>query len=164
MGTGIGGAVIINNSLLDCGDLPGCEFGHMIIEKNGKQCNCGKKGCFEKYASMKALKTNLREALGVGEEVSGKELFEIIRNNAFLGETVVQEFIENLSIGIANLINIFEPEAVGIGGSFVYFEEVLLDRLKNELLKDNVLFNKRDDIIVKTAIFRNDAGIIGATI
>ena len=164
LGTGIGGAVIINNSLLDCGDLPGCEFGHMIIEKNGKQCNCGKKGCFEKYASMKALKTNLREALGVGEEVSGKELFEIIRNNAFLGETVVQEFIENLSIGIANLINIFEPEAVGIGGSFVYFEEVLLDRLKNELLKDNVLFNKRDDIIVKTAIFRNDAGIIGATI
>ena len=153
LGTGIGGAVIINNSLLDCGDLPGCEFGHMIIEKNGKQCNCGKKGCFEKYASMKALKTNLREALGVGEEVSGKELFEIIRNNAFLGETVVQEFIENLSIGIANLINIFEPEAVGIGGSFVYFEEVLLDRLKNELLKDNVLFNKRDDIIVKTAIF-----------
>ena len=150
LGTGIGGAVIINNSLLDCGDLPGCEFGHMIIEKNGKQCNCGKKGCFEKYASMKALKTNLREALGVGEEVSGKELFEIIRNNAFLGETVVQEFIENLSIGIANLINIFEPEAVGIGGSFVYFEEVLL--------------NKRDDIIVKTAIFRNDAGIIGATI
>ena len=83
LGTGIGGAVIINNNLLDCGDLPGCEFGHMIIEKNGKQCNCGKKGCFEKYASMKALKTNLREVLGVGEEVSGKELFEIIRNNVF---------------------------------------------------------------------------------
>ncbi len=193
LGTGIGGAVIINNNLLDCGDLPGCEFGHMIIEKNGKQCNCGKKGCFEKYASMKALKTNLREVLGVGEEVSGKELFEIIRNNVFgdgeknirgrLGtdqksfdgdvaeikcaeqiESTVQGFIENLSIGIANLINIFEPEAIGIGGSFVYFEEVLLDRLKKELLKDNVLFNKREDIIVKTAVFRNDAGIIGATI
>ncbi len=189
LGTGIGGAVIINNNLLDCGDLPGCEFGHMIIEKNGKQCNCGKKGCFEKYASMKALKTNLREVLGVGEEVSGKELFEVIRNNVFgdgeknirgrFGtgqksfdseavekkiESVVQEFIENLSIGIANLINIFEPEAIGIGGSFVYFEEVLLDRLKKELLKDNVLFNKKVDIIVKTAIFRNDAGIIGATI
>ncbi len=193
LGTGIGGAVIINNNLLDCGDLPGCEFGHMIIEKNGKQCNCGKKGCFEKYASMKALKTNLREVLGVGEEVSGKELFEVIRNNVFgdgeknisvrLGtdqesfdgdvaeikcaeqiESTVQGFIENLSIGIANLINIFEPEAIGIGGSFVYFEEVLLDRLKKELLKDNVLFNKRGDIIVKTAVFRNDAGIIGATI
>ncbi len=175
LGTGIGGAVIINNNLLDCGDLPGCEFGHMIIEKNGKQCNCGKKGCFEEYASMKALKTNLREVLGVGEEVSGKELFEIIRNNVFGDgakkhqyseqiDSVVQSFVEDLSIGIANLINIFEPEAVGIGGSFVYFEEVLLDRLKKELLKDNVLFNKRENIIVKTAIFRNDAGIIGATI
>ncbi len=175
LGTGIGGAVIINNNLLDCGDLPGCEFGHMIIEKNGKQCNCGKNGCFEKYASMKALKTNLREVLGVGEEVSGKELFEIIRNNVFGDgakkhqyseqiDSVVQNFVEDLSIGIANLINIFEPEAIGIGGSFVYFEEVLLDRLKSELLKHNALFNKRDNIIVKTAIFRNDAGIIGATI
>lgn len=194
LGTGIGGAVIIDNKLLDCGEFAGCEFGHMIIEKNGKQCSCGKQGCFEKYASMKALKTNLREVLGVGEEVSGKELFDIIRNNYIFGteekcikkhsevdsksfdgknikavkseeiERVVKEFIENLSIGIANLINIFEPEAIGIGGSFVYFEEVLLDRLKKELLKENVLFNKRNDIIVKTAIFRNDAGIIGATI
>lgn len=194
LGTGIGGAVIINDNLLDCGEFAGCEFGHMIIEKNGKQCSCGKQGCFEKYASMKALKTNLREVLGVGEEVSGKELFEVIRNNDIFGteekcikeysesdlkspdskdtkavkseeiERVVQEFIENLSIGIANLINIFEPEAIGIGGSFVYFEEVLLDRLKTELLKENTLFNKRENITVKTAIFRNDAGIIGATI
>lgn len=194
LGTGIGGAVIIDNKLLDCGEFAGCEFGHMTIEKNGKQCSCGKKGCFERYASMKALKDNLREVLGVGEEVSGKELFEIIRSNDILGteekfikkyseadsksfdskdiktvkaeeiERVVQEFIENLSIGIANLIDIFEPEAIGIGGSFVYFEEVLLDRLKTELLKEKVLFNKRENIIVKTAIFRNDAGIIGATI
>lgn len=165
LGTGIGGAVIIDNQLLNCGELEGCEFGHMIIEKDGKLCSCGKKGCFEKYASMKALKTNLREVLGVGEEVSGKELFEIMRNNQDEAiEKVIQEFIENLSIGIANLVNIFEPEAIGIGGSFVYFEEVLLDRLKRELLKQNVLFNKRDNIIVKTAIFRNDSGIIGATI
>lgn len=165
LGTGIGGAVIIDKKLIDCGNLPGSEIGHMVIEKNGKLCNCGRKGCFEKYASMKALKDNLRQVLGYSEDVSGKELFEIIRNNDNLKvEDVVQEYIENLSIGIANLINIFEPEAIGIGGSFVYFEEVLLERLKKQLLKENVLFNKRDEIVIKTAIFRNDAGMIGATL
>lgn len=169
LGTGIGGAVIINNKLLDCGKLPGCEIGHIVIEKNGKLCNCGRRGCFERYASMKALKDNLRAELGYGEDVSGKELFEIIRNNKkgepnYEGiENIVQEFVSNLSLGITNLINIFEPEAISIGGSFVYFEEVLLDRLKAEILKEGNLLNRRDEIIIKTAVFRNDAGIIGAT-
>lgn len=170
LGTGIGGAAFIDKKLIDCGNLPGLEIGHIVIQKDGKQCKCGRKGCFEKYASMKVLKDNLREALGYGEDVSGKELFELIRSNEKENpnyqkiENIVQEFIESLSIGITNLVNIFEPEAIGIGGSFVYFEGVLLHRLKKELLKDGNLFNKRNDIIIKTAVLRNDAGIVGATI
>ena len=127
LGTGIGGAVVINNKLLDTGDLPGCEIGHMVIEKNGLECNCGRKGCFEKYASMKAFKNNLRKALGYDETFSGKELLAIIKNTKKeekkykIIEKIKREYIENLSIGIANLVNIFEPEAIGIGGSFVYF-------------------------------------------
>lgn len=168
LGTGIGGAVIIHNELLETGNFPGCEMGHMVIEKNGIVCQCGRKGCFEKYASMKALKNNLRQALGYDDTVSGKELFEIIRSNQKehtndeIIEEIVEEYIENLSIGLANLINIFEPEAIGIGGSFVYFEEVLLNRLKEKLLSKNLLFNPRKEIIIKTAILRNDAGMIGA--
>ncbi|MCF0126668.1 MAG: ROK family protein, partial [Clostridia bacterium] len=144
LGTGIGGAIIIDGKLLDCGEMPGCEIGHMVINKEGIECQCGRKGCFEKYASMKALKNNLRKVLGVDEKVSGKELFEIIRNNKPENENyekienTVQEFITNLSIGIANLINIFEPEIIGIGGSFVHFEEVLMPRLKKELLSKNL--------------------------
>ena len=170
LGTGIGGAVIINNKLLDTGNLAGCEIGHMSIEKDGILCKCGRKGCFEKYASMKILKDNLRKALGYDEKVSGKELFEIIRSNTpesknyDIIEKIVKQYIEDLSIGIANLINIFEPEAIGIGGSFVYFEEVLLNRLKTEIISKNILFNPRENIIVKTAILENDAGIIGATL
>ena len=170
LGTGIGGAVIINNKLLDTGNLPGCEIGHMSIEKDGILCKCGRKGCFEKYASMKILKDNLRKALGYDEKVSGKELFEIIRSNTpeskdyDIIEKILKQYIEDLSIGIANLINIFEPEAIGIGGSFVYFEEVLLNRLKTEIISKNILFNPRENIIVKTAILENDAGIIGATL
>ena len=168
LGTGIGGAVVINNKLLDTGDLPGCEIGHMVIEKNGLECNCGRKGCFEKYASMKAFKNNLRKALGYDETFSGKELLAIIKNTKKeekkykIIEKIKREYIENLSIGIANLVNIFEPEAIGIGGSFVYFGEVLLDDLKKELVTENLLFNPRKDINIQTAVLGNEAGIIGA--
>lgn len=163
LGTGIGGAVIINNKLLDTGDLSGCEFGHMIIQKDGIKCNCGKNGCFEKYASMKALKTNLREALGLDEKTRGQELLDIIRknpNNEIINK-VIDEYIEYLSIGISNLINIFEPEAVCIGGSFVYFADVLLEKLKNNIQKKKYLFNNRDELIIMPAALGNDAGIIG---
>ncbi len=168
LGTGIGGAVIIHNELLDTGELPGCEFGHMLIEKNGNLCKCGKRGCWETYASMKAFKDNLREILDLDERTSGKELLDMLRkmdkNNPKYMQTnkLIEQYIEYLSIGISNLINIFEPEAIGIGGSFVFYEEIFLEKLKTKLLKDNLLFNERKEIIVQTAILDNDAGMIGA--
>ncbi len=164
LGTGIGGAVIINGQMLDTGELPGCEYGHMIIQKDGIECKCGKKGCFENYASMKVLKANLRNALELDEKTSGKEILEIIRKNPDDEriKKIIDEFIEYLSIGISNLINIFEPEIIGIGGSFVYFSEVLLEKLKENIQKKNYLFNKRDELIILPATLGNDAGIIGS--
>lgn len=164
LGTGIGGAVIINDKLLDAGDLPGCEFGHMIIQKDGIKCNCGKNGCFEKYASMKALKTNLRNALGLDEKTKGEELLDIIRKNPQDKKInrIIDDFIEYLSIGISNLVNIFEPEAIGIGGSFVYFSDILLERLKENIQDKQYLFNKREELIIIPAALGNDAGIIGS--
>lgn len=170
LGTGIGGAVIINNKLLDTGDLPGCEIGHMVIEKNGLECNCGRKGCFEKYASMKAFKNNLRKELGYDDNFLGKELLALIKNtkkenkNYNIINKIKQEYIEYLAIGIVNLVNIFEPEVIGIGGSFVYFEDVLLDDLKNEIISKDMLFNKRKEINIQTAVLGNEAGIIGAVL
>ena len=170
LGTGIGGAVIIHNELLDTGELPGCEFGHMLIEKNGRLCKCGKKGCWETYASMKAFKDNLREILDLDERTSGKELLDILRkmekNNPKYIQTnkLIEQYIDYLSIGISNLVNIFEPEAIGIGGSFVFYEEIFLEKLKNKIINDNLLFNERKEIIIQTAILDNDAGIIGSTL
>lgn len=170
LGTGIGGAVIIHNELLDTGELPGCEFGHMLIEKNGKLCKCEKKGCWETYASMKAFKDNLRKILDLDEKTSGKELLDMLRkmdkNNSKYMQTnkLIEQYIDCLSIGISNLVNIFEPEAIGIGGSFVFYEEIFLEKLKTKLLKDNLLFNERKEINIQTAILGNDAGMIGATL
>ncbi len=164
LGTGIGGATFINHKLMIAGKRPGYEFGHMVIEKNGIPCNCGRKGCFERYASMKVFKNNLRKALNLNESTRGEELLEILRRNSpenenyEIIEKVVDEFIADLSIGIENLIRIFEPEVVGIGGSFVYFEDVLLERLKKSIAKF------REDIKVEIAVLGNDAGIIGATL
>ena len=164
LGTGIGGAVLIDGKLLDTGSFPGCEFGHIVIDKNGEQCNCGNKGCFEKYGSMKTLKNNLRRELGLDETTRGQVLLDIIReneNNPII-KKVIDEYIDNLSIGIANLINIFEPEAIGIGGSFIYFADVLLNKIKENLGK--YIFNKRDETVVLPAVLGNDAGIIGSVI
>ena len=168
LGTGIGGAVVIHNALLDTGELPGCEFGHMLIEKNGKLCKCGKKGCWETYASMKAFKDSLREILNLDEKTSGKELLDMVRkmnkNNPKYTQInkLIEQYIDYLSIGISNLVNIFEPEAIGIGGSFVFYEEIFLEKLKRKLVEDNLLFNDRKQINIQTAILDNDAGMIGA--
>ena len=168
LGTGIGGAVIINNKLLDTGNLPGCEIGHMSIEKDGILCKCGRKGCFEKYGSMRAFKDNLRNELGLEEKTSGKELMAILKNTTKESkdyakiEKVRKQYIRDLSVGITNLVNIFEPEAIGIGGSFVYFSEALLDDIKELIIKENMLFNSRKEINIQTAVLGNEAGIIGA--
>lgn len=170
LGTGIGGAIIIDGKLLNTGELPGCEMGHMVIKENGILCNCGRKGCFEKYASMKAFKNSLRNQLGYDENTSGKQLMAILKDNKKGNpdyekiEKIRKQYIKDLSTGISNLINIFEPEAMGIGGSFVYFSEVLLEDLKREIIEQNMLFNPRKDINIQTAILGNEAGIIGAVI
>lgn len=166
LGTGIGGAVIIDDKLLNTGDLPGCEFGHMIIQKNGLECKCGKKGCFEKYASMKAFKDNLRKELGVDENTRGQELLDILRKNEknTKFKKIIDEYIENLSIGLSNIVNIFEPEIIGIGGSFVFFSDILLEKLKKNIIEKGYLFNPRKEIAIVPAILGNDAGIIGSVL
>lgn len=168
LGTGIGGAVFINGELLTAGNRPGYEFGHMIIEKNGIKCTCGRKGCFERYASMKVFKNNLRKALGLDETTRGEELLKIIRDikpgdkNYEVIQNTIEDFIDNLSIGIVNLINIFEPQVIGIGGSFVHFEDIFLDRLRKKVNGQTQGKSGREDFVIRTAVLGNDAGIIGA--
>ena len=117
---------------------------------------------------MKVFKDNLRYALHLDETTSGKYLWEIVRKNHLgnkdydLIENVISEYVENLSIGIQNLIHIFEPEVIGIGGSFVYFRDVLLPRLEEKIKNRNQLDAYRKNIKIQTAILGNDAGIIGA--
>ena len=166
LGTGIGGAVVFNHKLLDPKKVPGFEFGHMIITKNGRLCNCGKRGCFERYGSMKVFKQEVINELNLDEKISGEELLKKVEKEQQdpVVENIIDEFTENLSIGISNLINIFEPEAIGIGGSFTYYADILLPKIKSKILDGNLLFNKREDIIINAATLGNNAGMIGTTL
>jgi glucokinase len=166
LGTGIGGAVIFDNKLLEPGDLPGFEFGHMIITKNGRKCNCGKNGCFERYGAMQVFKERVIDELGLDEKISGTDLLEIVKDKQSepIIEDLIDVYTDNLSLGISNLINIFEPEAIGIGGSFVYYEDLILPKIKEKLLHSNLLFNKRTELNIKPATLGNEAGLIGATL
>lgn len=162
IGTGIGGAVFLRGNLLAPKKYEGFEVGHMIIQKDGLQCNCGRKGCFEKYASMDSLKKNIAKKLGK-ETISGEELKEILTENKNEVSEIVDDYIDFLSIGIANLINIFEPEIISLGGSFAFYEDTLLEKLKNRIEKEE-LFYKTEKPKIVLAKLQNDAGIIGSVL
>ncbi|MBR3153337.1 MAG: ROK family protein [Clostridia bacterium] len=163
LGTGIGGAVFLDGKLLKNG--AGFEIGHMIINKGGRQCTCGKRGCFETYASIRAFKNKVAEVLDIDSDFSGQYLRENLLDfdNVKVRE-VIDQFIDDLIVGISNIIDIFVPEVVCLGGSFSYYEG---HRVFNELLsrieeKGRVRCSKLPKIVL--AELKNDAGIIGATI
>ena len=124
MGTGIGAAVFMGGKLLEPKRYAGFEIGHMVIVKDGLQCNCGKKGCFETYASMRALKRNIAEVLGIDNDFTGRYLNEKLLdfNNEKI-EKVIDDYLDYLKVGLCNIIDIFEPEVISLGGSFAYYED-----------------------------------------
>ena len=166
IGTGIGGAAFLNGEMLVPKRFSGFEFGHMVINKGGRQCSCGKRGCFETYASIRAFRNKIAEVLDIDNDFSGQYLREQLLdfNNEKI-EEVVEQFIEDLSIGICNLIDIFEPEIVVLGGSFSYYEgNPVYDRLVEKISQKNSRFNNMAMPKIELAKLKNDAGIIGATI
>ena len=93
-------------------------------------------------------------------------LITILTGSTSIGFLLSKGYVDRLNElkKLSNLINIFEPEAIGIGGSFVYFSDVLLDRLTQNITKKQYLFNKREELIIIPAALGNDAGIIGSVI
>lgn len=166
IGTGIGGAAFMGGKLLEPKRFSGFEFGHMTLVKNGIQCTCGKKGCFERYASIKSLKNRITKTLGIdGTDISGQYLREelMVKYHDEVQEDI-NDFIDYLKMGVCNLIDIFEPEIICFGGSFSYYEgHPVLNKLIEEINKPDSTFNETKQKIV-TAELKNDAGIIGATI
>lgn len=163
IGTGVGGAAFLGGKLLEPKRYSGFEVGHMVIKKGGKKCSCGRKGCFEIYSAMRELRSKVNRTFNLGL-TDGRKIRRFIeknRNDEKLNK-ILEDYTENLNIAISNLINIFEPEAICIGGSFAYYKGILLGRLKRKLAKKEELYNKDNIPKLVLAKYRNDAGIIGA--
>lgn len=161
LGTGIGGAYFYKDELVKPNKYQGFEIGHMVIKTNGKQCRCGRKGCFEEYASMRIFRKQIAELFSL-ENVDSHKVFEIIESKEKQEEVnkIIEEYTNYLAIGLSNLINIFEPDAICIGGSFTYYAPIFMEKLK-EKIQEN--FKGRDIPKILTAKFENNAGIIGAS-
>lgn len=158
LGTGIGGATIINDKIVQS------ELGHMIVQKEEtRECNCLNKGCFETYASMKVFKEEVIELLNLNKDTSSEELLKILENekqNKQLNN-YIDKYTNNLIVGLLNIINVLKPETICIGGSFVYFKDILYKRLLEKAQLYSYQFEKPKMVLSK---LKNDAGIIGATL
>lgn len=153
VGTGIGAGMIINGNLYS--GSTGCagELGHMIIERDGLKCRCGRNGCFEQYASVSALKRMI-------ELDSLDEIFYLSERNQSV-QKVLDEYLENLADGLANFINIFDLEMLVIGGGLADYAGSFMHKLKAKIISK--MYNRYScDLNIKSATLGNDAGIIGA--
>lgn len=164
IGTGIGGGIIYNGKLLEGHTFEGYEIGHMILKADGIPCKCGKNGCFERYGSILEYKKKVRKMLDIPSFINGDPLREILKKRENEIADINEQYISDLALGISNLINIFEPDIVVIGGGFAHFSYMFLEKLKNKIVNSSLLFNQREDIDLRVAQLGNDAGIIGATI
>ena len=141
----------------------GFELGHITIQKDGEFCKCGKRGCFETYCSMKSFKKQIIENFDLEESTNSKEILEFVKNrftNSKIND-IIDLYIDDLILGISNIVNIAEPEIICFGGSFVHYKEVLFNRLVQRL--QNTAYNFDVPKLVLGTL-GNDAGMIGAAI
>ena len=177
LGTGVGGGIIIDGKIYSGSNFAGAELGHMVIVKDGELCGCGRRGCWEAYSSATALIRMTKEAIlnekaefsymlnAVGgdiSKVSGKTAFDAMLAGDNTGTEVVNKYIEYLATGLINVINIFQPDVLCIGGGVANQGENLLTPLRAIIERER--FTKHNDKQTKVCVatLGNDAGIIGA--
>lgn len=157
LGTGVGGAIYSKETKLWHGsNYEGGELGHTILYPNGRKCNCGQKGCAEEYISGRAIEEIYYEL--TGRRIKGQYIFENIHVDKSC-EQVINEFIENLGLFLVNLKNIFDPEAIIIGGGVIESREYWWDRVVSYYRAN---CNNPSNMKLIPAKLSNDAGIIGA--
>lgn len=170
LGTGVGGGIIIDGKLFEGFRGAGAEIGHMILVKDGEPCGCGRKGCFEKYASATALIRMTKESIdkhpesemATWETVNGRTAFDCARNGDKAAQEVVDTYIDYLAEGLADLTNIFRPEAFLIGGGVSNEGENLMVPLRKKVEEKIFLPSTVVPLSIEKATLGNDAGIYGA--
>ncbi len=160
LGTGVGGGIILDGKIYEGKGLGGSELGHMVIVENGEPCTCGRKGCLEAYASATALKRDAKRA--TGREMVPEEIFAAAKAGDKALQQVVQAYIGKLGTGIINIVNIFRPQLVILGGGVAAQGEELLAPLRKEMKVGCFGGEKGELPEIEVAALGNEAGMIGA--
>ncbi len=182
LGTGLGGGIILENKVYSGFNFAGAELGHIVIEKDGKQCTCGRRGCWETYSSATGLTNMTKEHIIKAREEGRKTILEDLINGdlnntnarvAFaamkqgdeVGKEIVDEYISYLACGIANVINIFQPNVLSIGGGVCNEKDYLLKPLVKAVFEQTYTkTGVTPQCELKIAEMGNDAGIVGAAV
>lgn len=176
LGTGLGGGVILDGKIYSGFNCSGAELGHTVIVLDGRQCTCGRKGCFETYSSATGLIKTTRETMQRCpdsklwafapslDQVNGRTAFDALRAGDEAGEHVVQEYIRFLACGLTNVVNSFQPEILCIGGGVSREGDTLIQPVSEMISReDYARYSKRRTKVV-AAQLGNDAGLIGAAL
>ena len=176
LGTGVGSGAVLGGKLYTGFNYAGMEAGHTVIRRGGRACTCGRKGCWEAYASATGLITSTREAMAAHpdsalwklaptlEAVNGKTVFDAAQAGDAVAQAVVDEYVEDLACGLANLINILQPQVLCIGGGISGQGEALLAPVRRVLEREEFTRDAPRRCKVLPARLGNDAGIIGAAL
>lgn len=177
LGTGVGGGIIIDGKIYSGSNYAGAELGHMVIVKGGKECACGRHGCWEAYASATGLINLTKEKILTEKpdfsymlklcdddiiNVSGRTAFDAMAEGDPLAKQVVEEYISYLATGVVNIINIFQPDVLCIGGGVSNQGENLLAPLRQIVESERYTKHNDKQTVICQCSLGNDAGIIGA--
>lgn len=154
-GTGIGGAIVIDKQIYSGSTFSAAEFGHLITHAQGRACNCGLRGCYERYASTGAL---VRAAMELNPELSnGRKIFEHINEPKV--QAVVDDWIQEIMFGLTSLIHIFNPSCVILGGGIMN-ESYITHKLQASIYSN--IMPSYANVVLKQAQLGNHAGLLGA--
>ena len=174
LGTGVGGGIIVNGRLYEGNEGKGAELGHMVIELDGEQCSCGRKGCLEAYASATALireakkavlsdkKSVLWELSPDIESIGGRIIFQAIAQGDKTANKVLENYIKYLGEGILNFCNIFRPDVIVLSGGIANAGEALFNPLNEYIKVRDYGYKGTPAVKVVPATLGYDSGKVGA--
>ena len=156
-GTGIGGAIFLEGKLYKGSGNSAGELGHMITHAGGKQCTCGGEGCYECYASAKALLTAIKR--NTGEDLNGFQIFEKKNFERPEIRSEIDKWIDEIISGLINIIYIFNPPLIVLGGGILN-EDYIIELIDRKIY--NKLMDNYKNVNIVRAKLGNDAGMLGA--
>lgn len=163
LGTGVGGGIIINGKILRGINSAAGEVGHIVLKKDGEKCNCGRRGCWERYASVTALVRQGKRA-GMTGNVSGRSIFADLARGSVKAREVIDGWLSYVAEGICDLVNIFQPDEIVIGGGISREGDIILNPIKQFTEAHSITDSRYGkNTRIKISRLFNDAGVVGAS-